>query len=338
MYLARARFVFEDNSKVPEGIGTACYSQASKQSYAEPTIGDVLSQCQVSWAFFAEGYAAVSRDPSNSSNCWPYYYDASDNPFEYYDNWRDNAEHELDYGVFASLIQQRQLPAVSFIKALGYKSEHPGYSRLSVGQAFVDEVVTAVQSSDFYAPRTLIVITSDESGGYWDHYATPPDDNSDGMPYGPRIPTIAVGTVVKPSSVAHIPMEHSSLLRFLEWNFVGGAVGQLQTRDGSVNNIGSLLDPVAAGVVVPGDPATESKFISSAASIDASDGGGGGGRLATVGVIVGVTLGVAVLVVAFAWWYSRKRRAAGQSSSLDGISFASPPLSSVGFHKLSTDD
>jgi hypothetical protein len=38
-------------------------------------------------------------------------------------------------------------------------------------------------------------------------------------------------------------MEHSSIVRFLEWNFLGHMTGQLGGRDGDVNNIGSLLDP-----------------------------------------------------------------------------------------------
>ena len=45
-------------------------------------------------------------------------------------------------------------------------------------------------------------------------------------------------------------MEHSSIVRFIEWNWLG-ATGQLGTRDREVANIGSLLEPQATGVVVP---------------------------------------------------------------------------------------
>lgn len=38
-------------------------------------------------------------------------------------------------------------------------------------------------------------------------------------------------------------MEHSSILKFLEWNFLGKETGQLGGRDKAVHNIGSLLDP-----------------------------------------------------------------------------------------------
>ena len=45
-------------------------------------------------------------------------------------------------------------------------------------------------------------------------------------------------------------MEHSSVVRFIEWNWLG-ATGQLGGRDAVVSGIGSLLDPNATGVPVP---------------------------------------------------------------------------------------
>jgi hypothetical protein len=45
-------------------------------------------------------------------------------------------------------------------------------------------------------------------------------------------------------------MEHSSVVRFLEQNFIG-SVGQLHARDAVVNDIGSLLDPTTTGIVIP---------------------------------------------------------------------------------------
>jgi hypothetical protein len=45
-------------------------------------------------------------------------------------------------------------------------------------------------------------------------------------------------------------MEHSSIVRFLEYNFVGRD-GQLGARDAWVNNIGSMLDSSKTGIHVP---------------------------------------------------------------------------------------
>jgi hypothetical protein len=38
-------------------------------------------------------------------------------------------------------------------------------------------------------------------------------------------------------------MEHSSIVKFIEWNWLDGKTGQLAGRDATVANIGSLLDP-----------------------------------------------------------------------------------------------
>jgi len=50
--------------------------------------------------------------------------------------------------------------------------------------------------------------------------------------------------------VSHVQMEHSSIVRFLEYNFLG-PVGQLGFNDAKVANIGSLLEPRETVVRIP---------------------------------------------------------------------------------------
>jgi hypothetical protein len=45
-------------------------------------------------------------------------------------------------------------------------------------------------------------------------------------------------------------LEHSSIVKFIEFNFLG-STGQLGARDAIVNNLGSLLDPAKTGIYVP---------------------------------------------------------------------------------------
>ncbi|HEY2369389.1 MAG TPA: alkaline phosphatase family protein, partial [Polyangiaceae bacterium] len=110
--------------------------------------------------------------------------------------------------------------------------------------------IDAVETSA-YAGDTLVLLTYDEGGGYFDHVTPPPTSAVDGKSYGTRVPFLAVGPFVKKNFVSHVVMEHSSLVKFIEWNFLGGQTGQLQTRDAVVNNIGSVLDPATTGVPVP---------------------------------------------------------------------------------------
>ncbi len=48
-------------------------------------------------------------------------------------------------------------------------------------------------------------------------------------------------------------MEHSSIVKFLEWNWLGMQTGQLAGRDATVANLGSMLDATATVVAVPAD-------------------------------------------------------------------------------------
>jgi phospholipase C len=98
------------------------------------------------------------------------------------------------------------------------------------------------------------LLTWDEGGGFFDHVSPPPsidtDTNGKPVPYGTRVPLLAVGPFVHKGVVSHVQMEHSSIVRFLEYNFVG-AVGQLGFNDAKVNNLGSLLDPSKTGIRIP---------------------------------------------------------------------------------------
>ncbi len=263
MYLARGKFVFLDNAYSPKGaIGETCDVEAPQTQYTDQTIGDLLTAASVPWTWFYEGYAAMvaakSICPAKPSDCpflFPFYpcaMDPSDVPFNYYPSTVDNPSTLKDFSVMQSALQgSGELPAVSFVKALGYHQEHPGNAvTLSAGVQWVTALITAIESSPF-RDDTLVVLTYDEGGGYFDHVAPPPASTVDDQPYGMRLPVLAIGPMVKKNFVSHVQMEHASLLKFIEWNWLGQQVGQLGTRDAVANGIGSLLDPTATGIAVP---------------------------------------------------------------------------------------
>ena len=64
------------------------------------------------------------------------------------------------------------LPAVSFVKAPAFQDGHAGYSNPIDEQAFVVNVVNAVQESKFWE-STAIVILYDDSDGWYDHQMPP---------------------------------------------------------------------------------------------------------------------------------------------------------------------
>jgi phospholipase C len=96
-----------------------------------------------------------------------------------------------------------------------------------------------------------VVWFPDESGGFYDHIPTPQANIVDDMPYGARVPFIAFGRFVKKNYISHVTLEHSSIVKFIEWNWLNGETGQMKVRDTNVNNIGDLIDSHQAGVKVP---------------------------------------------------------------------------------------
>ena len=262
MYLARAQFVFLDNAYKPPAVGQECSIISSAMSFPGPTIGDVLDDAGVSWAMYAEGYQAMvdaraqGHCPKAPADCplgvgiYPCIFDPSDIPFDYYANLADGPHVPRDFAQLAHDLAHLTLPQVVFVRALGYHSEHPGEgTTISDGVKFVQGVIDAVAASD-YAPDTLVLVTWDEGGGFFDHVA-PPGMGADGQPYGTRVPLLALGPFARANTVSHATMEHSSIVKFIEWNWLGTKTGQLAGRDQAVANLGSLLDPSATGTAVP---------------------------------------------------------------------------------------
>ena len=269
MYFARAQFVFADNAYEPMSIGSVCLGLASTQQpmdFTGTTIADLLVQHGVAWSWYAGGYKAMKdANPKTASECptppsdcqaglaaYPCDYDASDVPFAYYESTQDKPGEMRDFDAeFAADLAAGKLPPVAFVKPIGYKTEHPGEDvTISAGVTFVKGVVDAVAASTV-AASTLVIVTYDEGGGFFDHVAPPADSAVDHQPYGTRVPTLAVGVFAKKNYVSHVMMEHSSIVKFIEWNWLGGATGQLMGRDAVVNNVGDLLDATKTGVAVP---------------------------------------------------------------------------------------
>jgi phospholipase C len=255
MYLARAQFVFDDNDYEPEAIGSSCSLVSTTTQYTDTTIADLLDTAGVTWGWYAEGYDVMAAAVKNGTcptatptgcafggGTWPCGYDPGDVPFQYYKDLVDNPAHFKDYTTLATDLSGGTLPSVTFIKGYGFHSEHPGYGdTVSAGETFVGSTIAAISASS-YAPSTLILLTWDEGGGHFDHVTPPAMSTVDNQPYGTRVPLLAIGPLAGVGTVSHVTMEHSSIVKFIEYNWLG-ATGQLNGRDAVVANIGSLLDP-----------------------------------------------------------------------------------------------
>jgi phospholipase C len=213
-----------------------------------PTIGDRLSDKNLSWAWYSGGWndaLAGHADP-----LFQYHHQ----PFIFFQNYADGTAakkaHLKDETNFLADLKNNNLPAVSFIKPLGPDNEHPGYTSLLRGQQHVASLVSAIQASPYWKD-TAIIITYDEHGGAWDHVAPPAGDR-----WGPgsRVPTIIISPYAKEGFVDHTQYDTTSILKLIETRWGLQALG---TRDAAANDLTNAFDFSASPTVLPstGDPA-----------------------------------------------------------------------------------
>jgi phospholipase C len=281
MYLAAAHYEFSDNTYAPNAIAWNCDPYISRtpiqySGIGQTTIADLLIANGYTFGVYADGYAdAVAASatgncpspPSDSNICPESFltassvciYDPSDVPFQYYATLTDDPRYIHDLTELEDAVDAGTLPEFAYIKYRTSQNEHPGWAYISRGESNVDGIVQSLLGSPLYANNTLILLTWDEGGGFYDHVTPPPSienfptgDPNAGLPvpYGTRVPFLAIGPFVRAGAVSHVTLEHASVVRFLEWNFLG-TPGALGFRDATVNDLGSLLDSTAVGVAVP---------------------------------------------------------------------------------------
>ncbi len=134
--------------------------------------------------------------------------------------------------------------------------DHP-LADIRSGQAFQRDVFSAFASSRHW-DSGVFVLTYDEWGGFFDHVEPPhfADDRANALDAddfsqaGFRVPTIVASPFARPGFVDRRAYDHASILRFLEWRFLGappegpGAAGDswfLTRRDQYSLNLGASL-------------------------------------------------------------------------------------------------
>jgi phospholipase C len=138
----------------------------------------------------------------------------------------------------------------SKLETTGGDEENP--EDMSYGEYWAYQVVHAVLDSPAW-PRTLLIYTYDEHGGYYDHVPPPPALAPDSIApelgpedipggydiYGPRVPGIVASPYAKPNAVTNRLHDHTSVLATIEakWNLPA-----LTYRDANAKTVEDFLD------------------------------------------------------------------------------------------------
>jgi phospholipase C len=155
------------------------------------------------------------------------------------------------YSTFLQQCRSGRLPAFSYIDpnytfadsgpASGNQGndDHP-HADIRAGEYFMSTIYNAVTRSPAW-PRTLLVFTFDEWGGFFDHVSPPaaPDVKPEYQQRGFRIPAVLVSPFARRGHVDHGVYDHTSILRLLEWRW---GLEPLSVRDAHANNLASALD------------------------------------------------------------------------------------------------
>jgi phospholipase C len=197
----------------------------------------------------------------------------------------DQANHQYDMSDFYASLQANSFPAVSFLKAPGYQDAHAGYSDPLDEQAFVVTVVNALQKSGWW-PSTAVFIAYDDSDGWYDHQMSPIVNQSattadalnatgqcgsgeGALPganiahaqgrcgYGPRLPFLLISPYAKANYVDHTVTDQTSIIRFIEDNWLGGqriGNGSFDALAGSIDSMFDGAHPITTRLIL--DPTT----------------------------------------------------------------------------------
>ncbi len=198
-----------------------------------PTIGDRLSDKNISWAWYAEGFNDALAGKADED------YEYHHQPFIYFKKYASPTSvdhtHLKDKEDFLNDLKSGNLPSVCWIKALGENDEHPGYSDIQAGQEYVLSLVKAVQDSPYWKD-TAILITYDDHGGRWDQVAPPIRDS---LGPGIRLPLIVVSPYAKKNFVDKTVYDTTSILKLIETRW---GLTPLNDRDKKAVNLTNAFD------------------------------------------------------------------------------------------------
>jgi phospholipase C len=182
------------------------------------------------------------------------------------------ANHQYDINDFYTAVSAGNFPAVNFLKAPAYQDGHAGYSDPLDEQAWIVGVVNFLEGTPYW-DNTAVVILYDDSDGWYDHVLAPVMNTSTGpadtltgpgscgtaatsLPginilanphalgrcgYGPRLPLLVISPWAKDNFVDHTLTDQTSVIHFIEDNWLGGQRLGSGSFDGIANSIEQMF-------------------------------------------------------------------------------------------------
>ena len=279
-----------------------CSSPKDQAMMTGPNIGDLLNQAGISWGSFMGGFDLSATNANGTTGCvrstdskvvgrrvtdyiphhaWFQYFESTANkehtrPASVASighsvladgKTREPANHGYDLNDFTAAVRAGNFPAVSYIKMPAFQDGHAGYSDPLDEQEATVQLINLLQSLPEWQ-TTAVVITWDDSDGWYDHAYTKPTRGSfnavdqlngdgkcgegtapmgvNGKPVngrcgpGTRIPFLMVSPWAKANHVDHTLITQASVVRFIEDNWLGGkrlGAGSFDAEGGALDGL-----------------------------------------------------------------------------------------------------
>jgi phospholipase C len=168
-----------------------------------PTIVDLLEDHHITWKCYNLGTGMGSVPEVEFFNALPFF-----------KRWyKDSRLHFREKDYYNDL-KAGTLPKVSFMISDALTSEHPPLD-IIWGERKMAQIINALIHSSSWT-NSVLFLTYDEGGGYFDHVPPPQFDA-----YGPglRVPTLVISPWAKRGYLSGQLYEHNSLLKFIERRF-----------------------------------------------------------------------------------------------------------------------
>lgn len=182
------------------------------------TLSDSMDSAGVNWKYYAPaqgepGYQFSTLDAINHIRNGP--------------DWSSNVVETTQFLTDAA--KENGLPAVSWVIVGQGLNDHPPSSICQAENETVTYLNALMQGPNW--GNTVVFLTWDDEGGFYDH-VPPPGLDQYGL--GPRVPLIIISPYAKPKNVSHTQYEFSSVLKFIETRY---NLAPLTTRDANANDM-----------------------------------------------------------------------------------------------------
>ena len=182
----------------------------------------------------------------------------------------DQANHQYDIADFWAAADAGNLPSVSYLKAPAYQDGHAGYSNPLDEQTWLASTINHLESLPTWN-STAVVLTWDDSDGWYDHVLAPtvtesqtsldaltgtgqcgsmasqvPVNSTGGAEQGkcglgPRLPFLVISPWAKSNFVDNTLIDQSSVVKFIEYNWNLTEMGN-GAADDAAGSILSMFD------------------------------------------------------------------------------------------------